>query len=145
MCYRSRPAISKKIGLLLVLVLWSCICSAQKNKDWFPIPVLVNVAGLGRIEFQSIIVKQKAYLPISDLFNSLKIKNTPSASGDSISGFFINEESVYLIDKPGNRIIVKGVSTQLEPDALLQDAQTLYLSTDYLGRVFGLNCTFNVR
>jgi len=64
---------------------------------------------------------------------------------DSISGFFILQQSVFLIDPAHNQIVYQGKRTELPPDAIIRTTTNLYLRSDYFGLIFGLNCKFNFR
>ncbi len=128
-----------------VLSLLPVASFAQTNQEITEVLVSVNVRGIGKTELQAMIVDEKAYLPVATLFDYLQIRNTPSALGDSLSGFYVNVQAEYIIDKPGNRIVLKEQVFNLEPDALLYIGQSLYLSTEYFTKIFSLNATFNFR
>ncbi|MEP6725778.1 MAG: hypothetical protein ABJC98_08185 [Bacteroidota bacterium] len=107
--------------------------------------VFMNVQGVGNVEIPAAIRNESAYLSITDVFDFLKIRNTPSPGLDSIAGFFITQQDVFLIDKIHNRVEFHGKKIDLPPDAFIQTATTLYLRTDYFGQIFGLQCKFNFR
>jgi hypothetical protein len=107
--------------------------------------VFMNVQGVGNVQIPAAIRNESAYLSITDVFDFLKIRNTPSPGLDSISGFFITPQAVFLIDQKNNRIEYQGKKIDLPPDAFIHTATTLYLRTDYFGQVFGLQCKFNFR
>ena len=107
--------------------------------------VFMNVQGVGNVQIPAAIRNESAYLAITDVFDFLKIRNTPSAGLDSITGFFITPQAVFVIDKIHNRIEYQGKKIALPPDALIRTATGLYLQTDYFGQIFGLQCKFNFR
>lgn len=107
--------------------------------------VFMNVQGVGNVQVQAAIRNEMAYLAITDVFDFLKIRNIPSNGLDSVSGFFITQQAVFVIDKIHNRIEYQGKKIDLAPDAFIRTATTLYLRSDYFGQVFGLQCKFNFR
>lgn len=118
---------------------------AQSQADFEEVSVYLNVQRIGTIEVSSLIHDQTAYLPVSDIFDFLKIVNSPSATRDSISGFFINQPDTYLIDKTHNLIRYKDKIYNLKPEDLIKTPTSLYLNSEYLGKIFGLYCTFSFR
>lgn len=109
------------------------------------IAVVVNVQSVGSTEIPAFIQQKSIYLAVTDLFNFLKVKNTPSIDLDSISGFFLNPDNQFVIDKANNRITYEGNTFQLLPTDLIRTETNLYLKSDYFGKVFGLDCNFNFR
>jgi hypothetical protein len=107
--------------------------------------VFMNVQGVGNVQIPAAIRNESAYLSITDVFDFLKIRNTPSSGLDSISGFFITPQAVFLIDQKNKRIDYQGKKIDLPPDAFIHTATTLYLRSDYFGQIFGLQCKFNFR
>ena len=117
----------------------------EPENDYEEISITLNVQRIGSLEIPAIIEGQKVYLSIKELFDFLKIMNTPSAEFDSISGFFINPNAAYLIDKTNNKIIYQDKLFTLKPDDLIHTLTGLYLKSDYFGQVFGLECVFDFR
>ena len=138
------------IGLLILLLnaatpTLSFAKEELNPPDYDEISVFVQVPRVGGQEIPAVIKNQEAYLAITDLFNFLKLKNNPSPDLDSISGFFLNSENTYLIDKDNNRIVYKNNPIRLNPNDLIRTESNLYLKAHYFGEVFGLVCTFNFR
>jgi hypothetical protein len=117
----------------------------EPEDDYEEISITLNVQRIGSLEIPAIVHGQKVYLSVSDLFDFLKIRNMPSAQFDSLSGFFINPKAVYLIDKPGNKIIYQDKVFNLDAMELLHRGTILYLRADYFGSIFGLDCVFDFR
>lgn len=107
--------------------------------------VFMNVQGVGNVQIPAAIRNEAAYLAVTDVFDFLKIRNTVSPGLDSVSGFFITPQAVFLIDKANNRIEYQGKKIDLPADAIITTPTSLYLRTDYFGSVFGLQCKFNFR
>ena len=107
--------------------------------------VTLNVERIGSLEIPAVIVSQKAYLSVKDLFDYLRIRNMPSADMDSVSGFFLHPDAPYLIDQRHHRISYGGKMFLLQPSDLMLTPGNLYLRSDYFGKIFGLECLFDFR
>jgi hypothetical protein len=137
-----------KCFLMIVLnfVLLSNKGICQKEQENFDeIAVILNVERVGTIEIPIVIQDQNAYLPVKEIFDFLKIKNTLSLQLEQIEGFFINPESRFIIDKYKNQIIYLNKVYQLKRSDLIKTETGIYLKLDYFGKVFGLDCSFNFR
>ena len=138
----------KVVVCLLLSLFVSRLSFARGNPDLPPyeeILVLMNVQGVGGVQIPAAIRGDIAYLAVSDVLDYLKIKNTTSPGMDSISGFFILQQSTFVIDPVHNRIVYQGKIFELPPNAIIRTTTDLYLRSDYFGLVFGLNCKFNFR
>jgi len=131
------------IVLLLCLILFPSFCLGQEEPQYDEISVYLNVKGIGGADVLALIKGDKAYLSITDMFTLLKIKNIPSEGLDSLSGFFINQQDEYLIDKINNKIVFQGKKIELNPDDLILTETNLYMKVSLFGEVFGLDCVFN--
>jgi len=107
--------------------------------------ILVILQGLGGTEIPAVVKDEVAYLSITDVFNFLKIRNTLSESMDTLSGFYISQDAVFLIDKKNSRIRFRDKVFNLGPEDLVKMETGLYLRTDYFKKVFDLSCQFNFR
>ena len=90
--------------LLLFLILLPLHLSAQEEDEYYEISVNIEIQRIGGTEVEAVIKGKELYLAITDLFDFLKIRNIPSADLESVSGFFINADNAYLIDRSNNRI-----------------------------------------
>jgi hypothetical protein len=133
------------LGLYLLSLLYPFASIAQDEHGYDLITVYINVHQYGGAEFPAVIKDQEIYLPIPDLFSFLKILNTPSASYDSVTGFFINPGDVYVIDNAHDRIQYQKKVFELKPDDLIRTEDNLYMKSNYFGLIFGLVCTFDFR
>ena len=131
--------------MLLLTLFLPALSYADKPSDDDEISVSLNVQGIGTTEIPVVIRSDVVYLSIIDVFNFLKIKNNPSSGLDSVSGFFVNIESAYLVDRVHHRIMYQNKVIDLKPDDLIRSETNLYLKSDYFGEVFGLDCVFNFR
>ena len=131
--------------LLLLLLLNPGQAKCQAEDTYDEISLILNVQRVGSLEIPAIIFKQDAYLPIKEIFDFLKIKNSLSRDMDLISGYIINPETAFIIDKSKNLIIYAGHSYPVATGDFIQTETNLFLKSSYFGQVFGLECTFNFR
>ena len=132
-------------SVIFLTVLYCSDTLAQDLPEYDEISIFLEVRYIGGIEIDAVIRDEELYLPVTGLFDFLKIRNIPSSDHESISGFFINPEAVYLIDRSANKIVYQGKTTSLEPGDLIRTESYLYLRSKYFGQVFGLECVFNFR
>lgn len=119
--------------------------SAQDVSGAEEIIVSVEVRGVGGTEMPAIINNERLYLPATDLFNFLRIKNTVSEGLDSVYGFFLKEEAIFVIDKKSNTIRQEGKLYNLRPDDIIVNETGLYLDIALYDTAFSLHCKFNFR
>lgn len=133
----------KKLAVLFLFTLFSAIAvHAQEAEE---VSVYLNVQRVGNTEISSLLRGDTAYLPLSEMFDFLKIANRPSVNRDSLTGYFINPAATYLIDKKNNRIIYKDKTYTLKAGDLIKTPANLYLRADYFGSIFGLTAVFSFR
>ena len=75
---------------------------AQEEPEYDEIPVFLEIPRVGGFEIPAVIKGEELYLPVTDLFDFLKIRNVPSSDLETITGFFINPEAEYFISRPDN-------------------------------------------
>jgi hypothetical protein len=137
-------------NILIAVVTAACLfiggdCKAQIAGEYEEVSVFLNVQRVGGTEMTVLILDQTIYLPITEIFDFLKIKYVISSTMDSVSGTFINEGSKFLIDKATEQLVYLDKVYRLKPDELIKTAAGLYLKSNYYGEIFGLNCAFNFR
>jgi len=132
------------ICMILLIVLPSIVFCQQENA-YDEISITFNVQRIGSCEIPALIHEQTAYLPVKEVFDFLKIKNSSSANMDSIEGFFIYPKDEYVIDKINNKIKFRDNIFDLNANDLIRTETGLYLKAEYFGDVFGLMCSFNFR
>lgn len=130
--------------VLFFLLTFPSVANSQIQNDYDEISVTLNVPRIGSWEMPALIKGQSAYLPVKELLDVLQIKNSAS-NADSITGFFINPKAAYLIDKAHNKIIYQDTIFSIDPNDFIRSENILYLKTDYFGKIFGLDCSFNFR
>ena len=117
----------------------------QNEPELEEITVFLNVYQIGGKEIPAILRGEVLYLPVTTVFNLLKIRNTSSPLYDTVSGFFIYETATFLIDQQNNRMDYQGKRIEFNPGDLIRTDENLYLRLNYFGEVFGLECTFDFR
>jgi hypothetical protein len=82
------------------------------------------------------------YLPVSELFTTLKIGHTVDNSSLSINGFYLDPDNEFRFDFAGNEVRLKdrGVFT-FEPTQMLVKELDYYVQLEVFAEVFDLNFT----
>lgn len=143
--WNSISGILVSMAYLLILIVLPNIARAQDEPQYDEVTVYLNIQKVGGADITAVVSDETVYLPIADIFSFLKIKNTVSAQFDSITGFFINQEATYLIDKVNHKIIYQGKAFDLKKDDLVKTETNLYLRSPLFGQIFGLDCVFSFR
>lgn len=133
------------ITLLLLPCLLSPVFARQEAPEYYETSVFLVVEGIGGTEMPAVISNELAYLSLNDVFDFLKIKNSLSPGADTVSGFFITQAAVFMIDNTHHRIEFQGKVFELQPDDLIRTTTNLYMKTTVFSSVFGLDCKFNFR
>lgn len=131
--------------LMPALLLAPVSLAAQDEPLYDEISVYVRLPYIGVGEIDALIRDTELYLPVTGLFDFLKIRNVPSDDLDLITGFFINPEATYTVDRPGRRIIYGDRTWELGDGDLVRSETNLYLKATWYGRIFGLDCRFSFR
>ncbi|MFZ4582686.1 MAG: OmpA family protein, partial [Paludibacter sp.] len=85
------------------------------------------------------------YLPVSQLFDFVKINSKLSTDGKVLEGYFIDPKNPYKIDFDTRSITYKAKTTTLTDNDVIYDLGTMYLSPQVLESVFGFNTKFDFR
>lgn len=133
------------VFLLLLIIFFPQAVFAQDEPEYDEITVFFSVPRIGGADIPAVVRDEVLYLSVTDVFSFLKIKNTYSSGFDSISGFFINQQASYLIDRKKNRIEYQQKVYDLKAGDIVRTETNLYLKSNYFGEIFGLECTFNFR
>jgi hypothetical protein len=131
--------------LILIVFFGQGKLFSQDLPEYDEIPVFLDIPGVGGTEIDALIKAEELYLPVTDLFDFLKIRNVPSTGLETISGFFVNPDATYLIDRTKNQIVYQNKTFSIEAGDLIRTESNLYLKSSYFGKVFGLECKFNFR
>ena len=130
---------------LIILFISLNLTAQEEYPEYDEIPVYMEVRGVGGMEIPALIKGEELFLSVTDLFDFLRIRNNPNAGLDSISGFFINPESQFYINRSTNRISYQNNVHLLKSGDLVRTETGLYLKTQLFGSIFGLDCIFNFR
>ena len=131
--------------LLLTMLSATIPMVAQEELQYDEIPLYVKVPYIGVAEIDAVIRGEELFLPVTGLFDFLKIKNATSEDLETVSGFFIKPDDTYTVDRINNRIVFGDKTFNLEEGDLIRSETNLYLKADYYGKVFGLDCKFSFR
>jgi cell division protein FtsN len=129
----------------LLHILSSSQVNAQEEPEYYEIAIFLEIPRVGGFEIDVVIRGEELFLPVTDLFDFLKVRNIPSPGLESVSGFFINPEATYEINRTDNIIRYQDKTFNLEPGDLIRTESNLYLRSSYYGQIFGLECIFNFR
>ena len=133
------------ILFIVIIVVFPSPVISQELPEYDELAISLQIPSIGAGDIDALIRGEELFLPITDLFDFLKIKNLPSPDLETITGFFINPEAEYLISRPDNEIIYNGKTFNLDPGSLIRTETNLYLKSSYFGHIFGLDCEFNFR
>ncbi len=133
--------------LFCCVIFFFCIQSAkaQLPTESYEVSVDLHVSGIGDTSINALIINEKAWLSVSDIFEFLKISHHVSDSGNTLSGFFINAENTYLLDASLQLLSFNNNSTKLPDSAIKKYNNTLFLRADLFNELFKLNCRFDYR
>ncbi|MBN1107683.1 MAG: SPOR domain-containing protein, partial [Bacteroidales bacterium] len=117
----------------------------QDLPEYDEISVFLEIPRYLGSEIDAAIRGDELFLPVTDLFNLLKIRNISSQDLESVTGFFIFPEAEYRISRTDNLIEFQKKTFNLDPGDIIRTESKLYLRSTIFGRVFGLECVFNFR
>jgi hypothetical protein len=127
------------------VLVWPEYAQAADSDQIDEISVTIKIQQIGTHEITALIKAEEIFLPVRELFDILKIKNTTSADLNLITGSIIDPKISYTIDRLNNRILYQEKQFTLKMDDLIRTETDLYLKAAYFGVVFGLDCQFNFR
>jgi hypothetical protein len=136
------------ISVLLLLAGCHTIYASESDPgDFEEVLVFVRVQGVGGFDINALYGYEtdKLYLPVTDLFNFLKIRNEPAQHFLKVTGFFIDEDKTYEIDHSTRTITFGGRTMQFGADDMVRNETGLYLHTGVFGKAFGLHARFHFR
>jgi hypothetical protein len=134
-----------RFRLLFLFILFAGKVFSQDQTDYEEVMLILSVPRIGNTEIPALIKEDEAWIGLKEVFEYLKIKNKQSSNFDTISGFFIDPDSRYIISKPGQRILYKENVYDLKATDLIETKTGLFLRPDVLFKVFGLDFQFSYR
>lgn len=147
----SQAAISCVAALVLLCVLANPAAARRKKGDgpspYTEVPVSVRVQGIGVVELPALILEEKGevYLPVSYLFEFLKVKHIVSSDLDTLEGGLGATLPHFVINAKSNTIWNGREAFNLSPDDLTLTDLGIFLRAPVFGAALGLNCNFNFR
>lgn len=135
----------KRLLILLSLLLLSNYAPAQDSDEHDEVIVFFSVPKIGGADIPALIKDDELFLSVVDVFNFLRIKIDYSPGFDDVSGFFINPQNPFKIDRENKTITYNKKTFSINSGDIIRTETTLYLKSKYFGEVFGLFCTFNFR
>lgn len=134
------------ISACFIFIFFSFQNFAQDNNpEYDEIMIYFNVPQVGAIEIPAVISNSTIFLPVTDIFTFLKLKNSVSPDFDSVYGYIISENNKYLIEKNLHKITCQEKTFNLKPDDIYITETNLYLKSNYFAEIFGLECNFTFR
>lgn len=136
-----------KIVLLLLILLSIQSKAYLVEPEYEEISIFVRIQGVGGFEVNAIYDydTNALFLPVTELFQALRVKYEVSPDHESITGFLISEDKFYLIDYKQKIIQFNKQIFALKEGDILKTEMDLFLNSSLFGRVFGLFATFNFR
>jgi hypothetical protein len=132
------------VAKMVVLLFLATPCTSKAGEQPDEITIYLSFKKLGTY-MPALLAGEKLYLPVSDVFQFLKIKTKSSASLDTLHVFFPDDKTEYQIDYLQKQINCKGKSLSLSDDELIRTPTGLFLRTDLFRSVFELECRFDFR
>lgn len=133
------------VFLAFLAIIFSSQPATAQEEDYEEILISLTLPGMSMIELPALIKNDTLYLPVVEIFDFIHVKNTTSNGYDTVAGFFLHQDSTYLIDKPGNRIYFGNSIYDMGSDGLVKTATTLFVKSDHMAKIFGLHPHFNFR
>jgi hypothetical protein len=118
---------------------------SQEFPGYDELSVEMHIPKIGTMELPIAIKNQEAYLSFKDLFDYLRIKNEAEENSNVITGFLLQPDATFRIDPARSQIVFKDETYQLTSEDFIQTPTTLYLRSDYFGKIFALNTDFSFR
>ncbi|MBK8883558.1 MAG: SPOR domain-containing protein [Bacteroidales bacterium] len=135
-------------GFLALLFVFSFIIPTvpvAAQDEYSEISVFIEVHHVGGSEVSAIIKGNEIFLSVPELFDFLKIKNSPDKELENVTGSFINPEATYTISRSEKQIRYQDKVINLAPGDIIRTESNFYLKSNYFGSVFGLDCNFSFR
>ena len=101
---RGIAAFGHEIICKLIIALSFCFftplfAAAQDEQSYDELSVYIKIPYFGVGEIDAVIRNDELYLPVTNLFDFLKIRNVPSEDLDLVTGFFIAPDAEYSVDR----------------------------------------------
>ena len=106
-------------------------------------PVSLDVKSLGTTEIPALLHDRDLWLSINGLFDFLQVSYHLPAGSDSLTVYLDNPKDPYLIDRARHQVVFQKKVFPLDAQAIQVSGSRWFLRSDYLGALFGLECTYD--
>ncbi len=133
--------------LLSVLITPLSICAQTVDSNGcesFTVSVVFDKCGIKN--FNALYSEDRSvYLPVTEIFDYLKINEKQDLNAEKIEGFFINETQKYVIDHKALQIYFNGIQYALKNRDLINDNGLIFIRKELLEQIFGFRINFDFR
>ncbi|MFN0157166.1 MAG: carboxypeptidase-like regulatory domain-containing protein [Bacteroidota bacterium] len=109
------------------------------------VPIAFEVKRVGKIEVISLQRDNQVYLPVSRVFDFLRIKHEYDPVVGRITGFLVTADTPYVIDVTNGRLVVGKRSMALVPGDYAVRDNDIYLRVELFDTMFGLPVVYRPR
>lgn len=121
------------------------LAAQEIPNDLEEVEVLFNVPNIGTTTIPALLNEAAIYLPITDVFQYLRIKMDVAPDGMTLQGFFIREDIPYSINIVERKIHKGDQQYPLSKAELITTEDRAYLRSNLYEEIFGLECQFDFR
>ncbi len=109
------------------------------------VPIAFEVKRVGSVEVISLQRDNQVYLPVTRVFEFLRIKHEYDPVVGRITGFLVTVDTPYVIDATNGRLVVGKRSMALLPGDYAVRDNDVYLRVELFDRLFGLPIVYKPR
>lgn len=130
---------------VLITPLNICAQTVDSNGcESFTVSVVFDKCGIKN--FNALYSEDRSvYLPVTEIFDYLKINEKQDLNAEKIEGFFINETQKYVIDHKALQIYFNGIQYALKNRDLINDNGLIFIRKELLEQIFGFRINFDFR
>jgi len=119
--------------------------SIKTNSPAEEIPMQVNIEKIGSININVFANENDVYIPLSELFKSLKIDCNLSKGNLSAKGFFIKEGNSYSINADESWIELKGTKKELPRSDFYVNDEDLFMKSSLYKEFFDMDLNIDMK
>ncbi len=136
--------------LVMISFFWSIFCfhvqAQEKIEDYDFFDITITFGRLGQKVFPAFYRDPGTlFLPVDELFSSLKIYSEVKAGGKVLEGYSGTADNPFRIDMDAGTIAWQGKEFPLSKQECILDMGTLFVRKEALERAFGFKIDFNFR
>jgi len=128
---------------LFYLSVFPAISFAQNEPAFEEIPVFIDVKSLGTTEIPALLHGRETYLSLNGLFDFLQVSYQITPDSGFFKVYLDNPKDPYLIDRAQHRVVFQKNLFPVDGQAIRVSGSQWFLRSDYLGALFGLECTYD--